>query len=127
MEGTYGVYFGKELVGKVQVTQQGLYYRFICRCRLTGNVICRLRLTCGTQSESLGIVVPVADGFGLDTKLPVKRMGAGNFMFSLIPRHENSGTEFIPIISEEPFAYIQRLKTAYLVKKEGMAGIIINT
>ena len=42
MEENYGVYFGNRPVGKVQVTRQGLYYHFLCRCELTGDVMCRL-------------------------------------------------------------------------------------
>ena len=77
MEGTYGVYFGTNLAGKVQVRRQGLYYRFACRCRLTGEVVCRLRVTCGGRRENLGVVVPVDGGFGLETSLPVKCLGEG--------------------------------------------------
>lgn len=32
---------------------------------------------------------------------------------------------FIPIKPEEPFAYIERLKDAYLVRQDGQVGIII--
>ena len=125
MEGNYGVYFGKQPVGKVQVLRQGLYYRFICRCQLSGDVVCRLSVVCGNNRESLGVVVPENGGFGLDTKLPVKRLGEGEMMFTLIPKHEKTEGKFVPIYPEEPFAYIERLKESFLVRKEGQAGIVI--
>ena len=59
LEENYGVYFGNRPVGKVQVTRQGLYYHFLCRCELTGDVMCRLWVTCADKRESLGLVVPV--------------------------------------------------------------------
>lgn len=59
MEENYAVYFGNRPVGKVQVTRQGLYYHFLCRCQLTGDVMCRLWVSCGDKRESLGLVVPV--------------------------------------------------------------------
>ena len=59
MKENYGVYFGNRPVGKVQVTRQGLYYHFLCRCELTGDVMCRLWVTCADKRESLGLVVPV--------------------------------------------------------------------
>ena len=75
LEENYAVYFGNRPVGKVQVTRQGLYYRFLCRCELTGDVMCRLWVSCADKRESLGLVVPVDGGFGLSTSLPVKRLG----------------------------------------------------
>ena len=126
MEGTYGVYFGKQLAGKVQVLRQGLYYRFICRCQLTGDVVCRLGVTCGDKRENLGVVVPIDGGFGLDTRLPAKRLGEGKPEFSLTPKYEQQKMEnFIPIYPEEPFAYIERLKEAYLTRKDGQVGALI--
>lgn len=125
MEGSYSVYFGNQPIGKVQVLRQGLYYRFSCRCKLTGNIICRLAVTCGSNRENLGIVVPMDGGFGLDTKLPVKRLGEGNMEFALVPKHETSERQFVAIYPEEPFAYITRLKNAYLIRQNGQLGILL--
>lgn len=118
MEGTYGVYFGTQMAGKVQVTRQGLYYRFSCRCRLTGDVMCRLRISSGGRRESLGVVVPMDGGFGLDTRLPVKKLGQGTPEFALVPKHEIGGSRLVPICPEEPFSYIARLKAAFLEIQE---------
>lgn len=125
MEENYGVYFGKDQMGKVQVQRQGLYYRFTCRCRLTGDVVCRLHVACGDKRESLGVVVPMDDGFGLDTRIPVKRLGEGKMEFLLVPKHELGSGTFVPVYPEEPFAYIERLKDAYLARKEGQVGVMI--
>lgn len=126
LEGNYGVYFGSQLVGKVQVQRQGLYYSFRCRCKLSGDIVCRLSVRSSGKQESLGIVVPMDGGFGLDTKLPVKRLGEGEMIFFLGPKHEASAGQFIPISPEEPFAYISRLKKAYLVRQYGQMGILLS-
>ena len=118
--------FGNQQAGKVQVTRQGLYYRFVCRCKLTGEVVCRLYISCGGQQENLGVVVPTGDGFGLDTRQPVKRFREGEPSFSLIPKHEMVSGQFVPIVPEEPFAYIERLKTSFLVRKYGQLGINVD-
>ena len=125
MERNYGVYFGSQLAGKVQVLRQGLYYRFICRCQVTGDVVCRLSVTCGDKRESLGVVVPMDGGFGLDTKVAVKRLGEGERPFVLLPKHEVLTGKFVPIYPEEPFSYIARLKDAYLARKDGQIGVVI--
>lgn len=121
----YGVLLGTQSVGKVTVTRQGLYYHFSCRCRLTGEIIYRLRILCGDSQESLGVLVPVGGGFGLDTKLAVKRLVEGEPSFLLVPKHEKSTLLFVPVYPEEPFSYIARLKDAFLARKNGEMGIMI--
>ena len=95
-----------------------------CRCQISGDVVCRLHVSCGDKRENLGVVVPVDGGFGLDTKLPVKRLGEGKMEFTLIPKHEVLEGTFVPIYPEEPFAYIERLKEAYLVRKGEQVGVM---
>lgn len=126
MEGNYDVYFGKQLAGTVQVIRQGLYYQFVCRCQLTGDVICRLQVTCGNKQENLGVVVPVDGGFGLDTRIPVKRLGQGTMHFRLKPKHDVDQLAFVPIYPEEPFAYIERLKEGFLAKKGEQVGVMLS-
>lgn len=127
MEGIYYVYFGKKPSGKVNVIRQGLYYHFRCRCHLSGDVVCRLVITCGSQQENLGIVVPMDGGFGLDTKLPVKRFSSEEPVFSLLPKTVSAEGNFVPIYPDEPFAYIEHLKNAFLVRKYGQAGILVKS
>ena len=121
----YHVYIGKKAVGKVQVMRQGLYYRFICRCRIEDEGVKRLWVSCGDKRESLGVLIPMGDGFGLDTKLPVKRLGEGEMVFSVGQKIEKPEGRFVPISPEEPFAYIERLKDAFLVKKNGQVGVLL--
>lgn len=121
----YCVYAGKKAVGKVQVLRQGLYYRFICRCRVDSGEVTRLWVSCGGQRECLGVLLPMDGGFGLNTKLPVKRLGDGEMEFSIGQKVERPEGKFVPISPEEPFSYIERLKDAYLVKKNGQLGVVL--
>ena len=125
MEGQYSVTVSGQSVGKVVVHRQGLYYLFSCRCALSGAGIYRLAVTSGSECETLGILVPKDGSFVLETKVPVKRFGKGEMVFSLISRHERSTGTFIPISPEEPFAYIARLKKSFLVLREGQPGIYL--
>ena len=125
MEGNYEVVLGGTACGKVQVTRQGLYYRFVCRCRLSGDLLYRLRVSCGEKQEELGVLVPVDGGFGLDKRIPAKRLGEGVPEFRLYTKRDAVEGRFVPIIPEEPFSYIAKLKSAYLVQRDGQAGILI--
>ena len=114
--------FGGKSIGRVWAERQGLYYVFRCRCRLSGEAAFRLLATCGKNQEDLGILVPIDGGFGLDTRRPVKRLGEGELSFRLVSKHDAPRTHFAPISPEEPFAYLQRLKDAYLAEKDGQIG-----
>lgn len=125
MEGNYGVYLGEKLCGKVQVLRQGLYYRFICRCQLSGDVVCRLKVCCGGDEENLGVLIPMDGGFGLNTQVPVKRFSGKPVRFRIAARQEESSGTFVPIYPEEPFAYIERLKDAFLRIQNGQVGVLL--
>lgn len=125
LDGNYAVTFGNHTVGKVQVCREGLYYRFVCRCQLTGDVVCRLAVRCGEQEENLGVVVPMDGVFGLEKKIPAKRLGEDEPFFFLAPKHDHGNGTFVPIYPEEPFAYISRLKDAFLMRQNGQPGVML--
>lgn len=85
----------------------------------------RLILTCGNVRENLGILIPEGECFHLETQIPGKRIGMGEMSFSLEPKQERVSGTFIPICPEEPFAYLSRLKEAFLENREGQIGIRI--
>ena len=121
----YVLNLGKDPVGKVQVLRQGLYYRFVCRCRLSGDVVYRLTVRCGEKNENLGILVREGDGFGLDKKVPVSHLGEGELDFLLLPKSDRINGNFIPIHPDEPFAYINRLQDAFFLRQGEQAGMVI--
>lgn len=125
LEGCYEVFFGGNPVGKVQVIQQGLYYRFICRCRLEWDGVYRLSVLCAGAQRNLGVVVPEGDGFGLDKLIPCKHLEEGKPEFFLAPRHDSVSGKFVPISPEEPFYYIAKLKESFLTQQNGKLGILI--
>lgn len=125
MDGTYEIMLGGEPVGQAVVCRQGLYYRFSCRCDLSGEVIYRITVTCGGKSESLGIPVPRDGEFHLDTKLAASRLGQGEPRFAAVPRRPELSGMFVPISPEEPFRYLHRLENAFLARKDGQPGIVI--
>ena len=110
-------------LGKAQVERKGLYYHIYVQCDLDGELMYKVLLRCGNKEENLGILVPQDGGFGLRTRVPIKRIGEGTLCFLVRPRHQKVGEHFIPLSPEEPFRYISRLKHAYLVRKNGVSGI----
>ena len=121
MEGDFEIKLGDRPVGKVSVTREGLYYRFVCRCQLEKDSVCRVL----AGEISLGILVPQGNGFYLETRMPVKRFSGESKDFQIQPNRPVLDGKFIPIKPEEPFAYLTRLKDAHLVRQNGQIGILI--
>lgn len=125
MDRKYEVFLGDKAVGTAQVLREGLYYRIRCHCNLSGDVLYRVLIRCDRAEENLGILVPKDGVFFVETRIPVKKIGEGEFSFSVVPRHKSLGEMFVPLCPEEPFRYLEKLKTAYLEKRNGQVGVII--
>lgn len=127
MENCYEVFFGKELVGKVQLLREGLYYRVICRCEVSGKQIYRLFAQVGAQKLNLGVLIPDGNGLYLSKKIPVKRFNCEIPVFTISSGCLVHQEVFVPIRPEEPFLYIDRLKNSFLQTESGKIGIRIKT
>ncbi|MBE6976711.1 MAG: hypothetical protein E7439_05920 [Ruminococcaceae bacterium] len=125
MDGLYEIQMGGQAVGKARVTRQGLYYHFDCRCRLSGQVICRLVAQSGDKTENLGIPVPCGKEFVLQKLVAAGKLGNGCLEIRVVPKGVALDSSFIPLKPEEPFAYIARLKNACLQRKNGQLGILL--
>ena len=123
MIGTFEIMQGSSPIGKVTVERQGLYYRIRCRCSLTGEVMHHLVVSSGEKREDLGTLVPFDGAFGLEKRVPVKKLGEGEPKFQLLPKHSSPNGKFYPVYPEEPFSYMSRLKDAYLEARNGQLGL----
>ena len=104
MDKVYDILLGDEPVGCAQVKREGLYYSFCCSCKLSGDVLCKIIVICGERTEDLGICVPKGNGFGLEKKVPIKRLGDGTLRFigNLQKAHlEMRGTQIGAVLHDE--------------------------
>lgn len=125
MTGDYEILMGQKAVGRVAVCREGLYYRFRCECSLTGKVVCKIVVDCGGVRRNLGIPVPEGGRFVLDTRVPIKYFPRAEPRFYAQPKHQEAEGRFVPVYPEEPFAYLARLKDAYLDCRDGQTGVVI--
>ncbi len=149
MEGNFEVYQDGKSVGTVALTREGLYYHIRCRCKLDAEAVTRLMWKQGHDYVSLGILVPMAGGFGLDTRIAVKKCPGEKPEFVLvekgkedllkqakeilqpeeredtIPQERNHQPEFVPIREDEPFPALEKLENAVLACQEEQLGALI--
>ena len=125
MVGVFEIKDGSSSVGKATVQQQGLYYGISCRCCLEKQGMYRLIVYCNEKQEDLGTLVPMDGAFGLEKRIPVKRLGEGTPEFLLMSKDRIRKEKYVPVYPEEPFSYMSRLKDAYLERRNGQLGIVI--
>ena len=123
MEGFYEVLDGNAVVGKVQMIRQGLYYRVICRCHPSDNLVRRLYAVHDGGRENLGVLVPEGDGIVLDRKIPVKKLHGNVLRFILSTGGNKTEGKLVAVCPEEPFLYIDRLQNAFLETENGKVCI----
>lgn len=125
MEGTYDVLLGSQKMGSVEVSKDKLYWDFVCRCEVCGEVMYDLMVQIGNMRIKLGLLTPEGECFGLRTRLPIKRFEKGNPKFTMQPRHEAIQGDFLPVDPNAPFCYLHRLECAYLARRGEQIGVKI--
>ena len=125
MVGSYDICQGADKVGTAVVTREGLYYRISCRCRFGGEPMRRILMTIGDCQTDLGVCIPIDGRFGLEKRIPCKNLAAGTPEFRLMPKYRRTDRIFVPVYPEEPFAYMARLKDAFLEIRDGQMGVLI--
>ena len=125
MVGTFEVKQDRSIVGTVRVEEKGLYYVFRCKCNPLGDGMHHLVAVTEQGKTDLGICVPEASGFCVYARIPKKRLVDGKVEFLLLPKRPGMEGRFVPVYPEEPFAYLSKLKGAYLQTRGGQIGIVI--
>lgn len=123
MQESYKVYRGQEITGEATVEKEGLYFRIRCRCELDREIMYKLLVTWDGGEENLGILAPVDGRFGLEKKVPAKRIPIEEITFHVVPRHQRLEKRFAPVYPEEPFSYLDKLKKATFATQDGQAGV----
>lgn len=118
MTETYALTLNGDQVGTVILETQGLYYRFLCRCRLPE----KQRVSLFADQENLGILVPDDGYFCLATKMPRKRFSEDNITFRLVQKDAAEDSVLIPVSADTPFPDLDRLgEASFTVQPDGPA------
>lgn len=122
----YVVYLDGQSIGDACIKQEGLYYRISCRCVLPKENMYRLMICCDAVKIDLGICTPKGDRFGVEKDVPVKKLGKGDFSFTVIPHGKNAPAgRYVQIEQDKPFADLKNLESAHFVMRNGVPGLII--
>ncbi len=110
-----------QVVGTAEAKRQGLYYKISCSFDRTGYY--ELIVRAGEKKVNLGLCIPQGEGFGLVTRIPVKKIGGEPDGFFLLER--GTGERFAPVEEGKPFAHIGGLRMARFSEQEGREGVTL--
>lgn len=108
----YDVFMSGKNIGNVNVTKEGLYYVFHCRCDLPDSEIFRLFAENGKQVTDFGVLVPGKEGYTLLKKIPVKKFGEEPLSFRVTSQKQQHAYVSIPVFENRAFDYISKLTGA---------------
>ncbi len=119
---SFDVYYHGEVVGKVTLEKQGLYYRIQSRCVKMDGVF-RLTDRCQNGNVVIGVLVPDGATMVVTKRLPIKQLGDGQHSFELLGCSEEK--ERFALLDEElPTECLMSLEKARLTVRDGRIGIL---
>lgn len=113
-----------KVVGSVQVETKGLYRFFSCKCKPKVPGKYHLYAKIGEWEYNLGLCVPEEGSFVLRRSIPIKEIPHGDFQFLLIKPVGHS--EYMQVVSHQPFSWLMALKAARLVNQNGQLFIVLS-
>ena len=119
----YEVYENGKQAGMVMLGRRGLYWAVSCRCDADRGRGKRLVVRGDPGRIDLGWLYPVDGRFGLETTVPVKKLGEGEFCFALEGPQERY--RFIALDPEKPFAYLDQLEQCRFAVRDGRSGLLL--
>ena len=121
MSRCYDLYFGETVIGQVTVVRQGLYDWITCTCMLPDRVMYRLWARTDTDIVDLGILYPQNGSYGLNTRLPMKRLGQGRISFFAEEKDKNEHYVFLD--EGKPFTHLQQLEYCRFAIRDGKPAL----
>lgn len=121
----YDMEWNGQINGVAHIERKGLYYHITCRCDLPSSEMYRVKVFGQNAEIDLGVCIPMGSHFGIETHLPVSRLGEGEMSFQIISQNKNVNNRYIPVETEKPFAYISLLRNGSLRYQNGVPCILI--
>ena len=121
MVGKYEILQGNKVVGTMDVSREGLYYRFRGKCGLEEAQISRVKVACGGRTENLGVLLPCNGVFLLDTKRPAKQFADTAPAFFIASENED---KWLPLNENTPFPKLEALENGVFQSRDDVPGIL---
>ena len=125
MEGTYEVFYDRNVVGEACLRKKGLYWCFECYCKPVSGHICRIEIRTKLGWKSLGIPVPEGSGWRLNTKISARQLECDSPQFRLVRLEEDPPGRFLPVIEDQPFPELSQVRKGRFSYCDGIPGILL--
>lgn len=124
MDGEYKIFLNNQPVGKADIKHDGLYCYYKCTCKFPDSEMFRIIAKAENEKINLGICIPKGDIWETRGRIPSKQLQVSNFRLIAESCSKDSGT-FIPISTNEVFAYLDELDKCEFAVKNGQPGVVL--
>ena len=122
----YDVFFENAVIGSAEVIKEGLYTRFLCKCKFQQEGLYRIVVHYGEVSYNIGVCIPDGNGYTTSAKLPSKYIHDSVPVFSAESAVKPI-TVFKPISPGMNFEYIKALPNGKFCCCGNQKGIMFNS
>lgn len=119
----FDIIYAGQAVGKMQVVQESLYYRFRCTCQFLEEGLYRIVLEHPNGQTDLGVCILVDNKYCLDKRIPTKRVATGKWFFTATGKR--APINYIPVYEDRPFEHVSYIHKARFVLQNGIPGLSI--
>ena len=111
----YMIYDDCKVVGSAKIMKEGLYYHIQCFCKPKDMKLYEVWICSEDRRISVGVCVPVEDGFFAEKRIPQKEIETVNLRFVLMLRNAQNATYRIEC--HKHFPGLRNIENARLIKQ----------
>lgn len=119
----YPVYYCGNIAGTLKFTKSGLYYHYTGIFQLDDISIYRVYAISPRAEYNLGVCVPSEGKWFIRGTIATNKLDIDHV--NLVIHSAEKNNRFIPLIMNEPFAYLESLQMCRFCSREGQIGFAL--
>lgn len=123
---TYHVFRKDQIVGKVELIQDGLYCAIHCSCALPQEQMYKLQLAADSQLINLGTMLPDGKQYRLSTRIAGKQLAGKKLIFHAIEPDDRLGEKYIVLCEDAPVPALEEIVTGRFIRRNGKPCVLLN-
>ncbi len=118
----YPVFYCGNIVGTLTFTKSGLYYHYEGIFQLDDISIYRVYAISPLAEHNLGVCIPAEGKWSIRGSIATNKLDIDHIHFVIHSAETND--RFIPLIMNQPFAYLESLQMCRFCCRDGQIGFV---
>ena len=120
----YPIWNQNEIIGTAHTFRCGLYMEIQCTCQYPEGGFFRVHMKYPDKTIDLGLWVKVGQNYSVRRKIPIKSLGAGDPIFSIVSNITYTQEPKYPICTGLPFEHIDKIRKGKLLFENGAVFLV---